>query len=415
MLQDVIQLAGFQEDVEVIKTTVNRPDISLSIRRIKHSIASFHDLSFLVNEAASSPRAASTIRIPKTIVYIDSISQIEAAEHRIIEWLIKLGCHRSSASVAIQAYHSQWAEFDKRSISNDFRRSDRGAGVPASHRIILATDAMGMGVDNPDIRRVIQWRQPSSMCALFQRAGRAARGSEQTGEFLWLVDSWCFGPAGGQAIASGRAKLDMERRAQLNPGLWKLINTRGCIRRCALDFFGESMATYQPPEPLPCCSGCSEVDILPKPCMQVQQPRKSKVPNWARLRTRAGLIHWRKTKAEQLFPNSFFQAEDVQELLIPAHLLETLSKNGYHIHTLDHLRACTEGKWIWFVKFGDEVLRVIRAAGNTGGVDIRAIGEARAADKREGRQPLRQMDANVALQQSCGPSTTIVGKKRCIT
>ena len=195
MLQDVIQLAGFQDNVEVMKTTIDRPDISLSIRRIEHSIASFHDLS----EAVTGPGHVRMSQILKTIVYMDSIAQIEAAECQMIEWLVKLGGQRALASAAIQAYHSQLADFDKRRISEDFCRPDQGQGRPANHRIILATDAMGMGIDNPDIRRVIQWKQPSSMCTLFQRAGRAARGSGYMADFLWLVESWCFEPMEDQA------------------------------------------------------------------------------------------------------------------------------------------------------------------------------------------------------------------------
>ncbi|KAJ6041554.1 P-loop containing nucleoside triphosphate hydrolase protein [Penicillium canescens] len=338
MLQDVIQLAGFQDEVEVMKTTIDRPDISLSIRRIEHSIASFHDLSFLLDEAVTAPGQVSMSQIPKTIVYMDSIAQIEAAEFQMIEWLVRLGSQRALASAAIQAYHSQLADFDKRRISEDFCRPDRGQGGPAIHRIILATDAMGMGIDNPDIRRVIQWKQPSSMCTLFQRAGRAARGSGYMGDFLWLVDSWCFEPMENQADASRRAKLERVRRAQLDPGLRELINTRGCIRKCALNFFGESMTDCQRPGPLACCTGCSQVDILPRPRKQEQQLRKSKVPNWARLRARTDLIQWRKTRAAQLFHASFFQDEDAHEALMPTHLLDNLARDGYHIHTINDLR-----------------------------------------------------------------------------
>ncbi|KAH8743470.1 hypothetical protein F5883DRAFT_352763, partial [Diaporthe sp. PMI_573] len=58
--------------------------------------------------------------------------------------------------------------------------------------IIMASDAMGMGINNPDIKQVVQWKQPSTLCALWQRAGRAARDSSMTGNFIWFVESWCF-------------------------------------------------------------------------------------------------------------------------------------------------------------------------------------------------------------------------------
>jgi superfamily II DNA helicase RecQ len=88
MLQDVIEMAGFSANVKIMKTTVDRPDISLSIRRIEYSLASFHDLSFLTDEAVIRGGLVDVARTPKTIIYMDSISQIEAAEHRIIELLV---------------------------------------------------------------------------------------------------------------------------------------------------------------------------------------------------------------------------------------------------------------------------------------------------------------------------------------
>jgi len=97
---------------------------------------------------------------------METITEIVAAEDLMIKWLRHIGCDETSANMAVQAYHA---------------------------RIILATDAMGMGIDNPDICLVIQWRQPDSVCTLIQRAGRAARGKNKTGKFLWLVESWCFG------------------------------------------------------------------------------------------------------------------------------------------------------------------------------------------------------------------------------
>lgn len=63
--------------------------------------------------------------------------------------------------------------------------------VSSRHRIVLATDAMGMGINNPDIQTVVQWKQPASLCTLWQRAGRAARGASYTSQFIWLIDPAC--------------------------------------------------------------------------------------------------------------------------------------------------------------------------------------------------------------------------------
>ena len=82
------------------------------------------------------------------------------------------------------------AEYDKHQISLEFSKPR----LESSIRIVLATDAMGMGVDNPDITQVVQYGLTKSMCSLNQRAGRAARRNDAIGTFIWLVEPWVFGP-----------------------------------------------------------------------------------------------------------------------------------------------------------------------------------------------------------------------------
>ena len=378
-LKAIRESTGFQKNVKVIKTPIDRPDISLSVRRIQHTLKIFHDLKFLIDDAITSSGEIDTSLIPKAIVYMETITEIVAAEDLMIKWLRHIGCDEASANMSVQAYHALVCELDKRRISTDFRRPGR----EATHRIILATDAMGMGIDNPDICLVIQWRQPDSVCTLIQRAGRAARGKNKTGKFLWLVEPWCFGSKDRPEKKSQSAKKDMERRRALNTVLFELINTPGCIRRCVLDFFGESMTSHQP-----CCSGCSKTDLLPRPRPQTEAPRKSRVPNWARLQTIDDLKDWRKTKAQQLFlqDRSCFSQKDAEEIVMSTDLLEKVAKEGNHIRTMDDLRSRT-GNWAWDL---DEVLEVITAACATKGVSIRALGEIRAAKRREElRLPLR--------------------------
>jgi superfamily II DNA helicase RecQ len=234
-LAKVRDLSGFDSSVRIQRTSIDRPDIMFAIRPIQHSINSYRDLEFLIEpvkaaveqvakerrenmareafkgggkvaaqvvltstrhqrmEAGSDSRVCCK-RIPKTIVYVDSIKQIHKVVRVLTILLIRAGCSKTSAINAVQAYHSELAESDKRRISTEFEKPDTESASDSSmHRIIVATDAMGMGIDNPDIRLIVQWGVPPSMRALMQRAGRAARGKGVCGKFIWLVPAWCFG------------------------------------------------------------------------------------------------------------------------------------------------------------------------------------------------------------------------------
>ena len=51
--------------------------------------------------------------------------------------------------------------------------------VGGTLRVVIATTAFGMGVDCPDIRRVIHWGLPTSVEEYVQETGRCGRGGHQ--------------------------------------------------------------------------------------------------------------------------------------------------------------------------------------------------------------------------------------------
>lgn len=55
--------------------------------------------------------------------------------------------------------------------------------------ILEATDAYGMGIDNPDIKLVIQWDLPISFDSIIQRMGRAGRKRIQA-MFILFTPKW---------------------------------------------------------------------------------------------------------------------------------------------------------------------------------------------------------------------------------
>ncbi|MDD6891562.1 MAG: RecQ family ATP-dependent DNA helicase [Bacteroidales bacterium] len=67
------------------------------------------------------------------------------------------------------------ATFYHASLSNDTKDERQKSWLTGGHRVMVATNAFGMGIDKPDVRLVVHIDLPDSPEAYFQEAGRAGR------------------------------------------------------------------------------------------------------------------------------------------------------------------------------------------------------------------------------------------------
>ena len=121
-------------------------------------------------------------------------------------------------------------------------------------RVMVATNAFGMGIDKSNVRYVIHYNMPQSMENYYQEAGRAGRDGE---------NSQCVLLFSAQDVMIDRMLLDNKdfsdmdeedeflirqrdiRRLQIMEGYCK---TTGCLRNYILEYFGEK--TFGP------CDNC---------------------------------------------------------------------------------------------------------------------------------------------------------------
>jgi len=132
----------------------------------------------------------------KTLVYARSRAEI----NRLAQTLKAVSPHW------VGAYHA--------GLSPGQRQAAFQAFQTQSSAILVASTAFGMGVDIPDIDRVIHWECPESLEAYVQEVGRAGR-DRRTSASGHLLQLW------GQAPRAG--DFDPTRLQQLLPRVWQQL------------------------------------------------------------------------------------------------------------------------------------------------------------------------------------------------
>lgn len=143
--------------------------------------------------------------------------------------------------IAVEAYHAGLGAVERARVQERFLEG----GV----RVVVATNAFGMGVDKADVRCVVHWSPPASPEAWYQEAGRAGRD----GGAARCVVLWDRGDLEIHRRMQRRSRRrGRERRAakaRLN-AVRRILRSRGCLRRQLLAYLGEAA-------PPPTCTACS--------------------------------------------------------------------------------------------------------------------------------------------------------------
>src|SRR5690606_10578410 len=93
------------------------------------------------------------------IVYTATVKEADALYEALTE-----------ADLRPSLYHGKLAQ--------KTRRENQDAFMSGETRIMVATNAFGMGIDKPDVRLVVHAQIPGSLDAYYQESGRAGRDGE---------------------------------------------------------------------------------------------------------------------------------------------------------------------------------------------------------------------------------------------
>ena len=150
--QDIMEKLRFREKL-LLKSGFERPNLSYIVRRCEDKMG----------QLASICRS-----VPGTgIVYVRNRNRCE-----------ELSSFLRSQGLSSSFYHAGLGAALRSSRQNDWK-SDK-------IRIMVCTNAFGMGIDKPDVRYVVHFDVPDSPEAYFQEAGRAGRdGRRSYAVLLW--------------------------------------------------------------------------------------------------------------------------------------------------------------------------------------------------------------------------------------
>ncbi|KAJ7753252.1 P-loop containing nucleoside triphosphate hydrolase protein [Mycena metata] len=397
--QDLITKLQFDRHSYLFCTIGNdRPNVSQVIRAMEHPANSYRDMDFVV--PADNKVPADT---KQAFVYTDDIKD----GGKLVDHLNDRVHPDYRSWGLVRPYNAGMSREYRATVMSLFK-----AGII---RVLVCTDAAGMGCDIPNIELVVQWKAPQNLSAWVQRAGRAARAAglqgiavmlveksafevNSTGEIASTVENptrgrgrgrgrgWGRGRGGGRggpkqgkdyAVSHGQKRGSFRGTDDAAPvpdaasdipddapgeGLYTLIQATVC-RRTILGRVFQNKLPHDVP-PLLCCDICNpklfDQTRPSEPVRSVRQKGIRKGPPVASVRQ--ALFTWRRNILKMHYPGRYFAANAI----LDDATCELLASVG-PIDDLDMLHQLLASSWSRWDDLGDRLYAYLH------GLDIPAL------------------------------------------
>lgn len=144
VIDDIKERLGLP-DMCVFNTGIYRPNLFYAVEQFTNEVEKAHAAVSLVMRTRGSG-----------IVYAATIKAVETMRQRL-----------AAAGESVTYYHGK--------LSSRQRAANQEAFMEGRTRVMVATNAFGMGVDKSDLRFVIHLQMPASLETYYQESGRAGR------------------------------------------------------------------------------------------------------------------------------------------------------------------------------------------------------------------------------------------------
>jgi hypothetical protein len=161
-----------------IDISTRRDNINILVARMDGN-----SIEPLLNRVPKSDAIQSLADIPKTLIFHDGVNQGIDISNQLMARLPSV-VDTIPSSVIVASYYGDLDSLSKSTILDNIKKG--------STRIVICTDAFGLGIDVDDIDVVIQWGVCERLMGstLSQRIGRAARDPRRTAIAVVYVQSY---------------------------------------------------------------------------------------------------------------------------------------------------------------------------------------------------------------------------------